>query len=254
MTVHGDVRYGVHVPNMWEYGDPNVIAELAELAETAYRTLVWDDPAFADFFALATPIDEISRMELGSRPARRGAPTRSIESLRAIPWVFAWAQSRTNLPAWYGVGSALAAYGERHERGRQHMADAYRSWNFFASLVDNVELGLAIADPGLAARYAALAGDDPATERIARAIESERQRTAEELARLTGRDGLLAGSPRLRRSIELRTPYVDVLSELQVHALATLRRGDLAAADRSATEELLQLTISGVAAGLQHTG
>jgi phosphoenolpyruvate carboxylase len=231
-----------------------MIAELAELAEAAYRALVWDDPDFADFFARATPIDEISRMELGSRPARRGTPTRSIESLRAIPWVFAWAQSRTNLPAWYGVGFALSAFAERHERGRQHLAEAYRSWNFFASLVDNVELGLAIADPGLAARYAALAGSAPSTARIAEAIETERQRTAAELARLTGRDGLLAGSPRLRRSIELRTPYVDVLSELQVHALEALRRGDLSAADRGATEELLQLTISGVAAGLQHTG
>jgi len=230
-----------------------MITELATLAEDAYRGLVWEDPDFATFFGRATPIDEISRMELGSRPARRGAKA-SLESLRAIPWVFAWGQSRTNLPAWFGVGAALAAYAERHPDGRRDLAEAYRRWSFFGTLVDNVELGLAIADPALAARYADLAGDDPAMRRIAGLIEDERRRTVDELARLTGHERLLEGSARLRRSIDLRTPYVDVLSELQIHALRLLRSGDLAPDDRAAAEELLQLSVGGVAAGLQHTG
>ena len=155
---------------------------------------------------------EISRMELGSRPARRAA-TPSLEGLRAIPWVFAWSQGRTNLPAWYGVGTALATYAQRHPDGRRDLAEAYRRWSFFGSLVDNVELGLAIADPALAARYSQLAGDDPAMRRIATTVEDERRRTVEQLTRLTGHERLLEGSPRLRRSIDLRTPYVDVLSE-----------------------------------------
>ena len=230
-----------------------MITELASLAEATYRRLVWDDPDFAEFFHRATPVDEISRMELGSRPARRAA-TPSLESLRAIPWVFAWSQSRTNLPAWYGVGTALADYADRHPDGRRNLAEAYRRWSFFGSLIDNVELGLAIADPALAARYAGLAGDDPAMGSIAATIEEERQRTVEELTRLTGNDRLLEGSPRLRRSIDLRTPYVDVLSDLQIHALELLRSSGLSADDRSGAEQLLQLSVGGVAAGLQHTG
>ncbi|HEX2221130.1 MAG TPA: phosphoenolpyruvate carboxylase [Candidatus Limnocylindria bacterium] len=230
-----------------------MITQLAEQAEAAYRRLVWEEPAFPTFFHRATPIDEISRMELGSRPARRGRGTRSLEELRAIPWVFAWSQSRTNLPAWYGVGSALAGFGERHPSGRRDLAEAYRDWAFFRSIIDNVELGLAISDPTLAARYAALAGDDEPMRRIGDTIEAERRRTVAELRSLTG-DPLLERSPRLRRSIELRTPYVDVLSELQVHALARLRSGALSAEERRATEELLHLSAGGVAAGLQHTG
>jgi phosphoenolpyruvate carboxylase len=231
-----------------------MITELAHLAESAYRGVVWDDPEFARFFTEATPIEEISRMELGSRPSRRGASAPTMESLRAIPWVFAWTQSRINLPAWFGVGSALAAYAKAHRSGRRHLTDAYRSWEFFSSMIDNVELGVAIADPSLAERYAALAGGDPSMHRIADTIESERRLTVSELASLTGRDRLLESSPRLRRSIELRTPYVDVLSELQLHALELLRGGELSSDERGAANDLLQLSISGVAAGLQHTG
>ena len=232
-----------------------MIAELSSLAEEAYRRLVWEDPDFAGYFHAATPIAEIARMELGSRPARRGSGAAPpLEALRAIPWVFAWSQGRTNLPAWYGVGTALTAFVERHPDGRRNLADAYRDWPFFGSLVDNVELGLAIADAALAAQYAALAGDDPASGRIAAAIEAERRRTVTEVTALTGSQRLLERSPRLRRSIDLRTPYVDVLSELQVHALEVLRAGGPDADARRTAEELLQLTVGGVAAGLQHTG
>jgi phosphoenolpyruvate carboxylase len=228
--------------------------ELASLAEDAYRRLVWEDPDFEAFFARATPIGEISRMELGSRPARRAASP-SLASLRAIPWVFAWSQSRTNLPAWYGVGAALAAYADRHGAdGRARLADAYREWAFFSSTIDNVELGLAIADPIVAARYSGLAGDSEPMKRMAAVLRAERRRTEDEVLRLTGSEHLLDRSPRLQRSIELRTPYVDVLSELQVRGLARLRGSSLPAAERAATERLLQLTVSGLAAGLQHTG
>jgi phosphoenolpyruvate carboxylase len=121
-------------------------------------------------------------------------------------------------------------------------------------VIDNVELGLAVADPTLAARYSALAGEAEPMRRIAESIEAERARTVAELGTLTAREGLLARSPRLRRSLELRTPYVDVLSELQVHALERLRSSALGAAERRETEALIQLTVGGVAAGLQHTG
>ena len=231
------------------------MTELVALAEDAYRRLVWEDPDFEEFFYRATPIGEISRMELGSRPARRAAAAPSLASLRAIPWTFAWAQSRTNLPAWYGVGAALSGYVKQHgAAGREELATAYREWAFFSSIVDNVELGLAIADPVVAARYAGLAGTDEPMLRIAETLRAERARTEEEVLRLTGSARLLDRSPRLQRSVELRTPYVDVLSELQVRGLARLRGSSLAAEERAATERLLQLTVSGLAAGLQHTG
>jgi phosphoenolpyruvate carboxylase len=232
-----------------------MMTELASLAEDAYRELVWEDPDFETFFVGATPIAEISRMELGSRPSRRASAAPSLAALRAIPWTFAWAQSRTNLPAWYGVGAALAGFVERHgAQGRQELTSAYRDWPFFSSTIDNVELGLAIADPVVAARYAALAGPDEPMRRIADTLRAERARTEDEVLRLTGSSRLLDRSPRLQRSIELRTPYVDVLSELQVRGLARLRGSSLAADERAATERLLQLTVSGLAAGLQHTG
>ncbi len=232
-----------------------MMTELVALAESAYRRLVWDDPDFEAFFVGATPIAEISRMALGSRPSRRATATPSLASLRAIPWTFAWAQSRTNLPAWYGVGAALGGYVEQHGAlGRRDLETAYREWAFFSSTIDNVELGLAIADPVVAARYAGLAGSDEPMRRIAHALRAERARTEEEVLRLTASERLLDRSPRLQRSIELRTPYVDVLSELQVRGLSRLRGGSLGADERAATERLLQLTVSGLAAGLQHTG
>jgi len=229
--------------------------ELAGLAETAYRSLVWEDPEFEAFFARATPIEEISRLELGSRPSRRSGPAAaSIASLRAIPWVFAWSQGRTNLPAWYGVGSALDAYAAAHRRdGWRRLHDAYREWAFFRSVVDNVELGLAIADPITAAGHSELAGTRPEMRRIARAIEDERHRTEAALASITGHARPLAGSERLRRSVDLRTPYVDVLTALQLIGLER-SRAELSGDERRDAERLLQLTISGVAAGLQHTG
>ncbi|HYI23412.1 MAG TPA: phosphoenolpyruvate carboxylase, partial [Candidatus Limnocylindrales bacterium] len=232
-----------------------MMTELVALAEDAYRRLVWEDAAFEEFFHRATPIGEISRMELGSRPARRASAAPSLASLRAIPWTFAWAQSRTNLPAWYGVGAALAGYVAQHgASGREELATAYRDWAFFSSIIDNVELGLAIADPVVAARYAGLAGEDEPMRRIADTLRGERAQTEEEVLRLTGSARLLDRSPRLQRSVELRTPYVDVLSELQVRGLTRLRGSSLAADERAETERLLQLTVSGLAAGLQHTG
>lgn len=234
----------------------SLMDELAVDAADAYTALVWSDPAFPRYFKGATPIEEISRMELGSRPARRreGGVAGDMVGLRAIPWVFAWSQSRSNLPAWYGVGSALASFRSRHSGGQALLTDAYRDFDFFRTVLDNVELGLATAAPHLAMRHARLAGDDEHMRRIASAIEEERYRTVAELAAITKADRLLERSSRLRASIDLRRPYIDVLSELQVHALRALRHGILRGRERAQMEELLRLTVGGVAAGLQHTG
>ena len=175
--------------------------------------------------ATSRPIRELSDLRLGSRPAARGrrdeAPT--IDSLRAIPWTFAWSQARINLPGWYGLGHALEAYGPPTARpGWTAIARLARDWPFLSSLLDNAEMSLAKADMGVARLYAALAtahGDD----RRWAPSRAEFRRTVALLGRVTGRDRLLDDAPVLQRSVALRNPYVDSLSELQVRLLARLR-------------------------------
>ncbi len=233
-----------------------IMAELATVARAAYRALVHDDPGFAAFFRDLTPIHELSDLRLGSRPAARGrrdeAP--SIDSLRAIPWTFAWSQARINLPGWYGLGTALEAYRSAHgEAGLVTIARLSRDWPFLSSLLDNAEMSLAKADMGVARLYAALASA-PGDDRRWDAIETEYRRTVELLLRVTGRQRLLDGAPVLQRSVALRNPYVDSLSELQVRLLARLRGMRPDDPDRDRVRRLVQLTINGVAAGLQSTG
>ena len=239
----------------YEIGAP-ILAELAATSRAAYRALVHDDPGFASFFRDITPIRELSDLRLGSRPAARGrrdtAPT--IDALRAIPWTFAWSQSRINLPGWYGLGSALEAYRVAHgDAGLDGVARLARDWPFLSSLIDNAEMSLAKADMGVARLYAALA-TGPGDDRRWDAIEAEYRRTVALVGRLTGHDRLLDGSPVLQRSITLRNPYVDSLSELQVRLLARLRALAPDDPERDRVLRLVQLTVNGVAAGLQSTG
>ncbi len=233
-----------------------IMDELGATSRAAYRALVHDDPGFASFFRDITPIRELSDLRLGSRPAARGrrdeAPT--IDSLRAIPWTFAWSQARINLPGWYGLGLALEAYRAAHgEAGMDALARLVRDWPFLSSLFDNAEMSLAKADMGVARLYAALA-TGPGDDRRWDAIETEYRRTVALLARLTGRQRLLDGAPVLQRSVALRNPYVDSLSELQVRMLARLRALPADDPERERVLRLVQLTVNGVAAGLQSTG
>ncbi len=249
-----------------------VLDELAAEARAAYRALVWEEPAFAAYFRAATPIAELAGLPLGSRPAARGRgpaglpeagqrdagrPGEALEELRAIPWVFAWSQSRVNLPGWYGLGAALDAYRARHgEAGIERLARLYRDWPFLGSVLDNAELVLAKVDLAVGRRYAALAAGalGPEADRLWGRIEEEHRRSVELLCRVTGRARLLEGSPALQRSLHLRSPYVDALSELQVRLLARLRGLAPDDPDRERLGRLVQLTVSGVAAGLQNTG
>jgi len=257
-----------------------LLDELAAVARRAYRSLVWEDPAFAGFFRAATPIGELSALRLGSRPASRGgggqrsadrrdagsgtalergrehaaAGSDSIDSLRAIPWVFAWSQSRLNLPGWYGLGSALASVRDSSGAiGLDRLADLYRRWPFVASVLDNAELSLAKADMSVAGRYASLAAG-PQAARIWARIEEEYAVTVELLLRVTGRSRLLDDVPAIQRSVALRNPYVDSLSELQVRLLSRLRATSPGDPAHARLLQLVQLTVNGVAAGLQNTG
>jgi phosphoenolpyruvate carboxylase len=178
----------------------------------------------------------------------------SIAQLRAIPWVFAWSQARIELPGWFGLGAAFEAFATAHgDAGIAALGRLYARWPFFASLLDNAELALARADLGVARQYAALAGDESGARAWA-TIEDEYARTVSWLSRLTGRPQLLDREPELRRRMGLRDPYVDSLSELQVTLLARLRATSPGDPDRGRLERLVQLTVNGIAAGLQRTG
>lgn len=238
--------------------------ELAELARRAYRSLVYEEPGFERFFRAATPVEELSTMALGSRPARRRAAgetsgpelasSSGIESLRAIPWVFSWSQARIGLPAWYGLGSALEGFEKAHGEGSlAQIAELYRDWPFLTSAFDNAELILGRAETRIAATFAALAGDAEGA-RFWGAIIGEYERSIRGLAKVTGRGELLAAEPQVGRSIRLRRPYIDPLSHIQVRFLARLRSLPADDPDRERFRRLVQLAVNGVAAGLQNTG
>jgi phosphoenolpyruvate carboxylase len=168
--------------------------------------------------------------------------------------VFAWSQARTDLPGWYGIGTALETYLDRSGRaGLERLRALHRSWPFFASIVDNAELSLARADPGTFRRYVALVGG-PEASAVEGAIDAEYDRSVRAILSIAGRDGLLAGDPVLRRSIELRTPYVDALSALQIELLARLRRTPPGDPEAARLRRIVGATLSGIAAGLQTTG
>jgi phosphoenolpyruvate carboxylase len=219
------------------------VAELLDAwAVKAYRSLV-ETEGFAQWFARVSPLEEISALRIGSRPARRGAAA-GLDDLRAIPWVFAWAQTRVNLPGWFGLGSGLAAAAED---GLARLKDAYRDWPLLAVLLDNAEMSLAKTDRRIAERYLTLGGRGDLTA----AVLAEYDLTRRLVLEVTGHDRLLASRPVLSRAVTLRDPYVDALSHLQLRALAAIRSGD---PQRDRLERLLLLTVNGVAAGLQNTG
>ncbi|MBN7793174.1 phosphoenolpyruvate carboxylase [Microbacterium esteraromaticum] len=223
-------------------------AGIAKAMDVASRerffSLVGAD-GFAPWFATVTPMEEIGLLALGSRPARRGLSVESLEDLRAIPWVFAWTQARINLAGWFGLGTALQAVGDE-----QALVEAYREWPLLRTMIDNVAMSLAKTDERIAAEYLSLGDRDD----LAGIVLDELRLTREWVVRLTGGEQLLADKPILQRAVQLRTPYVDALSLLQLRALRALRADADAPAADPELQRLLLLSVSGVAAGLQNTG
>ena len=224
----------------------SIVDTIAEHSRTAYRSLVYDSDGFGDYFREATPIDVIERMRIGSRPASRRART-GIADLRAIPWVFAWTQSRCILPGWYGFGTGLAAaYAEHGVEAVERMA---RLWPFMHCLLDDAEMVLAKVELDIAERYDRLASPQPAP--FFERIRAEFERTVELVLQLRRRPRLLDQDDTLRRAIRLRNPYVDPMSLLQVEMLERWRESGRQ--DESLFRVLL-LTVNGIAHGLQNTG
>ena len=218
-----------------------------------YRQLV-EHPGFLAYFDLATPISEIERLPIGSRPSRR-RERRSLSDLRAIPWTFAWTQSRQFLPAWYGLGTALLAEAS-DAGGWKLLQDLYGTWPLFQAVVDNAVLALAKADMGIAQRYAELTPPDSDARAVWTLIEQEFQRTQSATLMITQEPVLLANTPWLQRSIQERNPSVDPLNLIQIELIRRMRAAIDQNDEETATRlsELARFTIQGVASGLRTTG
>ncbi|WP_448062028.1 phosphoenolpyruvate carboxylase [Cellulomonas hominis] len=221
----------------------SLAASLDVASRARFYELVRAD-GFPQWFAEVTPLEEIGLLPLGSRPARRGLSVESLDDLRAIPWVFSWSQARTNLAGWFGLGTALDSVGDLPE-----LQAAYADWPLFTTMIDNVEMSLAKSDERIASRYLAL-GD---RADLADLVLTEMALTRQWVLAITGSDDVLAQRRVLGRAVQLRSPYVDALSLIQLRALRSLRTG--AQDDQvEALQRLLLLTVNGVAAGLQNTG
>lgn len=243
-------------PGVWR----ETLGVLAERSREAYRALVYDTEGFVDAFYAMTPVEEIAALNLGSRPAKRSA-TREIGSLRAIPWTFSWNQARILLPSWYGAGSGIENFCAASPQGRvkalARLRTMYRRWPYFRTVIDNLEQVLAKTDLHIGARYALLAKDVPCAAEVFLQIEKEFQRTRRAVRDVSGERKLLARDPALRESLDLRAPYLDILSYLQVELLERKQTGrgmDAEEADEERVERAIQLTINGIAAGLRNTG
>jgi len=237
------------VPRPWDEREPEwetMMEQIARASRDAYRGLVYEDDRFFEYFRTATPIDVIERMAIGSRPTSRKAGV-SIENLRAIPWVFAWTQSRQVLPGWYGLGSGLQKAVD--EWGEEKIAMMLRDWPFLANAVNDTEMVLAKVDLGIGEHYADLASER--SRPIFDSIRAEYERSVELILRLKGNTQLLDDDRPLKRSIGLRNPYMDPMSLLQVDLLARWRESGR---EDEALFQALLATVNGIAHGLQQSG
>lgn len=241
------------IPVEW----PQLLDRLAKRAFRCYRQLV-EHPAFLTYFGLATPIAEIERLPIGSRPARR-RERKSLADLRAIPWTFAWTQCRHILPAWFGLGTALVdEIHQQSDAGDWHpLQTLYDRWPHFQAVIDNAALALAKADLGIARRYAELAIErEPEAQTVWKMIEEEYHRSRAAVLMITREPALLSGTPWLQRSIQERNPTVDPLNLIQIELMRRIRQAVEQGQDELAERlgELARLTIQGIAAGLRTTG
>lgn len=228
--------------------------ELSESAFKAYRALVYETEGFERYFWESTVISEIANLNIGSRPASRKKST-SIEDLRAIPWVFSWAQCRLMLPGWYGFGSAVSEYITRHgDAGLELLSQMYKEWPFFATVMSNMDMVLAKSDIGIAARHAELVQDEVLRAAIFPRLKAEWKCTITYLLAITGQKELLDENPLLQRSVRNRLPYLNPLNHVQVELLHRYRDASQTPQAQDLARRAVLLTINGVAAGLRNSG
>jgi phosphoenolpyruvate carboxylase len=232
----------------WE----KIMEELSEAAYREYRKLIHDDARFMEYFYQATPIEEISRFHIGSRPAKRH-DTQGLEDLRAIPWVFSWMQSRQTLPGWYGLGSAINHFlTMKAMKGLSVLREMYQEWPFFRAIVDLAQMSIQKTDMHIARHYTGLVKKKDLAQLFFDRIMTEYDRTVQAILLITQQKEILETNPVLSHSIQLRNPYIDALSYAQVILLEQLRHEKCRNPEQ--LERAVQLTINGIAHGLRNTG
>ena len=235
----------VAIPGVWRIA----MAQMSGTAHKMYRGLVYENPRFIEFWQTATPLDEIKRLHIGSRPAARGK-SGEVTKIRAIPWVFSWMQSRFNLPGWFGLGSALAAVQDD-----VLLRDIYQGWPLFTTMLNNAEMSLLKADMGIASLYVDLVPDKELGSEMFRTILNEYERTRDVLLSVSGHTNLLEEEPVTQNAVQLRNPYVDPLNYIQVEMLRRIRAlPDQDSEEAQSIREVITITINGIAAGLRNTG
>ena len=233
--------------------DPSFVEAMEVVSDQAYKAycaLVHETEGFADFFRGSTVVDEIPTLNIGSRPASRKTGG-GISDLRAIPWVFSWAQARVMLPGWYGFGSAVEAWqAENGEGSLDQLKKMFADWPFFQTLLLNMDMVLAKSNMAIASRYAALVPDQELAQSIFGRIREEHGKTVKALLSIIGGETLLSNNPLLARSIANRFPYIDPLNHLQIELLKAHRAGS----DDPKVHRGLLLSINGISAGLRNSG
>lgn len=231
-----------------------IMDEIMASGENAYRDLTDRTPKFLDYFYEATPVTEIGFLNIGSRPSHRTKADRSKSSVRAIPWVFGWAQSRHTIPAWYGIGEALEAWHQKHPEQKDKLRTMYKNWPFFRSLLSNTQMALFKADMGIARKYADLCLDQQLADAIYGRIKQGYEKTVREVLDVADIAQLMDETPALALSLERRNPYLDPLNHVQHVLIKRVRDESLSDKNRDIWLDSLLRTINGIAAGMRNTG
>ena len=232
----------------------DVMNELTSLGETSYRELIDHTDGLFDYFYEVTPVTEIGLLNIGSRPSHRKSQDRSKNSIRAIPWVFGWAQARHTLPAWYGLGSALQTWRGTDPARLTRLQAMYREWPFFRSLISNIQMALYKGEMNIAHEYTRLASDSETAERIFARIRNEYQRTVTQVLDISGNHLLLEDNPSLGLSLFRRDPYLDPLNNIQITLLSRYRDSSQSEEQRERWLHPLLRSINAIASGMRNTG
>jgi len=232
----------------------SIMNELAASGEDTYRELIIDTEGFMDYFYEATPVTEIGLLNIGSRPSHRKKADRSMSSIRAIPWVFGWAQSRHTLPAWYGIGSAVSKWHGNDPKRIEILQDMYKNWPFFQALMSNTQMALYKGDMHIASEYAEQCADKDLAKKLHGKINLEYTSTVDQVKLIAGVDGLMEESPALAVSLQRRSPYLDPLNHIQTTLLERSRDESLSEEEREEWRNPLLRTINAIAQGMRNTG